>query len=250
MATYIIFWNPAISSYTKERFLEDFAELEDVGNWSFYEHEKVKSGDTFFMVKCGEGKTGIVMRGEIISSCYEDTDWSPKGRKNIFYADLGASVCINPWSDAPLLTPDILTEAIPDFNWYGGHSGRRLGIADANKLEKLWKDYLDHSQNAVINEDMWVKEWYENPISKAEAKKLVKRHGCRCEICGYSYEAIFGGKDSTKRDLNADPIVIRNPSLNRLFFNICRNCIQMPEEILAQKLIEKQVSNNGKGLSD
>ena len=83
MATYVLFWNPDISSYTKERFLQDFSECEGVGNWSFYEHNKVKKGDSFFMVKCGEGKTGIVMRGEITSMCYRDRDWSPKDRKII-----------------------------------------------------------------------------------------------------------------------------------------------------------------------
>ena len=36
MTTHIIFWNPDISSYTKERFLDDYNEKESVGNWSFY----------------------------------------------------------------------------------------------------------------------------------------------------------------------------------------------------------------------
>lgn len=43
MATYILFWNPDISSYTKERFLDDFDHRADVGNWSFHEYEKVKN---------------------------------------------------------------------------------------------------------------------------------------------------------------------------------------------------------------
>ena len=243
MATYVLFWNPDISSYTKERFLQDFSECEGVGNWSFYEHNKVKKGDSFFMVKCGEGKTGIVMRGEITSMCYSDRDWSPKDRKNIFYADIETGVCFNPWSDVPLITPDILTEGIPDFNWYGGHSGRRLGITEANKLEQIWAEYIDRSQTAFCNEDAWGDDYYECIISKAEAKKLVKRHGCRCEICGYSYEAIFGGNDAAKRDCNTYPVVIRHPRLNRLLFNICRNCGIMPDDILAQKLIEKQELN-------
>ena len=96
MTTHIIFWNPDISSYTKERFLDDYNEKESVGNWSFYEHEKVKKGDIFFMIKCGGGKTGIVMRGEVFSDCYKDVDWSPKNRPDIYYADIIPCVCINP----------------------------------------------------------------------------------------------------------------------------------------------------------
>lgn len=56
MATYILFWNPAISSYTMDRFQNDFKDLECVGNWSFYHHEDVEEGDYFYMVKCGEVK--------------------------------------------------------------------------------------------------------------------------------------------------------------------------------------------------
>lgn len=35
MATYILFWNPAISSYSQERFEDDFWDEYGVGNWSF-----------------------------------------------------------------------------------------------------------------------------------------------------------------------------------------------------------------------
>lgn len=180
------------------------------------------------------------MRGRITSESYSGNDWSPKGRKNIYYADIETGICINPWSEAPLLTPDFLTQIIPDFNWYGGHSGRLLDTSDANKLDKLWAEYIDGSQAAFCNDDAWGDDYYECIISKAEARKLVKRHGCRCEICGYSYEAVFGGKEAAKRDRDAYPVVIRDSRLKRLLFNICSNCKMMPDEVLAQKLIEKQ----------
>lgn len=240
MATYILFWNPGVSSYTKERFLDDFEEVEGVGNWSFYEHEKVKDGDSFFMVKCGEGKTGIVMRGIITSSCYLDDDWSPKRRNNIYYADIYTCVCVNPWSDAPILSPDKLTEIIPDFNWYGGHSGRKLDLTSANKLEKLWLEYLDSNQKMFCTGEAWGDEYMEGIISKVESRKLIKRHGCRCEVCGYSYAEIFGEKEAADRDRNTYPVVVRHPALKRLLFNICRNCRMMPKEVIARKLLEKQ----------
>lgn len=113
MATYILFWNPDISSSTKDRFLADFAEEENVGNWSFHEHEDVGYGDTFYMMKCGGGKCGLVMRGTITSSAYEDSDWSPKNRKHIFYADIEHGFTINPWSDPELLSPEFLTGELP-----------------------------------------------------------------------------------------------------------------------------------------
>ncbi len=240
MTTHIIFWNPDISSYTKERFLDDYNEKESVGNWSFYEHEKVKKGDIFFMIKCGGGKTGIVMRGEVFSDCYKDVDWSPKNRPDIYYADIIPCVCINPWSDATLLSPDELTAEMPDFNWYGGHSGRKLDDTYARKLEHMWFQYLDRSQQMFCDKDAWIGDFYFNEtISEAESKKLVISHGSCCEICGYSYAKVFGKEIGAPIDEASKPVAVLDTRLKRLLFNICNNCYELPEKILAQKLIEK-----------
>lgn len=119
MGSYILFWNPAFSSYTMDRFLDDFNEGGCVGNWSFYEHEAIEEDDEFFMLRCGEGRTGVVMHGTITSESYEDEDWSPKRRRHIFYADIEDDVTINPETASVMLTPNVLTEKLPDFNWYG-----------------------------------------------------------------------------------------------------------------------------------
>ena len=95
------------------------------------------------MMKCGQGKCGLVMRGTITSHAYEDSDWSPKNRKHIFYADIEQGFTINPWSDAELLSPEFLTSELPDFNWFGGHSGRKLADEAAQKLDDLWFEYID-----------------------------------------------------------------------------------------------------------
>lgn len=241
MATYILFWNPYFSSYTKARFIDDFAYKDSVGNWSFYEHDNVRPGDVFFMVKCGQqGKTGIVMRGIITSSCYESSDWSPKNRRHIFYADLRTDVCVNPWAVSVLLSPERLTEEIPGFNWFGGHSGRLLDDEAARKLEKIWLRYLDSSQTMFCDGDAWVKTRSRDIISGEEAAELAGRHGYRCEICGYSYSEVFGGEEARKLDLASRPTPVFSPLLKRLMFNLCPSCVQVPDGILAGKLVEIQ----------
>lgn len=85
----------------------------------------------------------------------------------------------------------------------------------------------------------WLKEYNRSAISSAEAKKIIKRAGGKCEVCGYSYAKIFG-EEAAKYDLNKYPGLIFSPSLSRLFFNLCSNCGQMSYELLSRKLLEKQ----------
>ena len=143
MNTIILFWNPEISSYTIERLRDDLHSCTHVNNWSVWEHDKAHKGDRFFMVRCGEGKTGICMSGRFSSEPYIDEDWSGKGRE-IYYMDLMADTIIDP-DFLPILSTEILSLEIPSFDWSGGHSGRLLPAEDAEKLEKLWADFLEEN---------------------------------------------------------------------------------------------------------
>lgn len=150
MKTYILFWNPAISSYK----LEDFQrELEDLGdadmNWSVWEYKKACAGDRFFMVRCGSGKTGICMSGYFSSDPYRGEDWS--GRERVtYYMDLEPDYMINP-DYLPILSTLDLVREIPGFDWNGGHSGRLLDAKLAEKLETIWKKFTDeHAEMFTI----------------------------------------------------------------------------------------------------
>ncbi len=150
MKTYILFWNPAISSYK----LEDFQrEMEDLGNaymnWSVWEYENACAGDRFFMVRCGSGKTGICMSGYFSSDPYKDEDWSGRGRVT-YYMDLEPDYMINP-DYLPILSTLDLVRDVPGFDWNGGHSGRLLDAKLAEKLETIWKKFTDdHSEMFTI----------------------------------------------------------------------------------------------------
>ena len=142
MKTYILFWNPAISSYK----LDDFQkEMEDLGNadmnWSVWEHEKACAGDRFFMIRCGSGKTGICMSGYFSSNPYKGEDWSGRGRIT-YYMNLEPDYMINP-DYLPILSTLDLVRDIPGFDWNGGHSGRLLDAKLAAKLEAIWKKFTD-----------------------------------------------------------------------------------------------------------
>ena len=143
MNTIILFFFFLISSYTIKRLREDLTNYAHVGNWSVWEHDKAHKGDRFFMVRCGEGKTGICMSGRFRSEPYKGEDWTGKGRE-VYYMDLMADTVIDP-DILPILSTELLSQKIPSFDWRGGHSGRVLPVEEAEKLEKLWVDFLEEN---------------------------------------------------------------------------------------------------------
>lgn len=149
MNTIILFWNPAISSFKLDDYQEliENLEYEDM-NWSVWEHEKAHSGDRFFMVRCGEGKTGICMSGYFCSDSYQDDDWSGRGRVT-YYMDLAIDTIIHP-DYRPVLSTEKLMQTIPGFDWTGGHSGRLLDADKAEHLEKSWKDFLQKQSDMFM----------------------------------------------------------------------------------------------------
>lgn len=153
--TFIMRWNTDISNYKLSEFedaMEDFFDEGFYYDWSIRDYQKAHIGDRFYMIRTGEGKNGVVMRGTIIGTPYPDEDWSGKGRK-VFYIRMSLTNMIHPERTPLLLTTDELTEAIPDFNWKGGHSGEILSDAQADKLEKVWKEYIERT-HAISSEEV------------------------------------------------------------------------------------------------
>ena len=85
--TFLLRWNPAISSYTMARLDNDMQEWADGYwsedfDWSVHEWQKAHIGDRFFMVRVGDGKTGIFAAGRFTSNPTEGEEWAGEERKN------------------------------------------------------------------------------------------------------------------------------------------------------------------------
>ena len=146
MKTFILFWNPAISDVTPEDWQKKI-DREDIFDcsWAVWDHDQADNAEErFFMVRCGEGNTGICQSGRFCSKPYQFEDWSGKGRE-VYYVDLDVEVMIDS-EHCPVLTTDILQREMPDFDWTGGHSGRVLPPEYAEKLESLWVKFLDEHE--------------------------------------------------------------------------------------------------------
>lgn len=144
--TFIMRWNPEISNHKIVDFedgMESFFEHDFYYDWSIWDYKDVQVGDKFFMVKVGNGNTGIVMQGTIISKPYKDNDWSGKGRE-VRYVRMNPECMIHPNNADLLLSTQELDSAIPGIKWNEGHSGILLNNEQAQQLDIAWDSYLEH----------------------------------------------------------------------------------------------------------
>lgn len=141
MNTFILEWRPSISSYRIEDFENDLEYIEyGEFNWSVWDWQKAHSGDNFYMVKCSEGRTGIVMKGFFTSEPYEADDWSGKNRQ-VHYMDFRPTFMVHPDKCRMLTTAELESE-MPGFQWNGGHSGRILPEELRPVIDGMWDRYL------------------------------------------------------------------------------------------------------------
>ena len=153
--TFIMRWNTDISNYKLcefEEAMEDFCDESFYYNWSIWDYQKAHIGDKFFMIRTGEGKRGVVMRGTIIGTPYPDEDWSGKGRK-VYYIRMRLSHMIHPDKSPLMLTTEELSKAIPEFSWEEGHSGVILDDTTAMRLDEVWNDYVEKVHQMAGEED-------------------------------------------------------------------------------------------------
>jgi len=244
MATVILKWNPAISSYTLGRSDRGFEEARTqrnyLLNWSIWEYQKVHAGDRFFMLRVGEGNTGIVMSGNVISEPYRSEDWSGKGRIT-YYADIHPDFMID--SEAgPVLETRALEGEMPEFQWNGGHSGMVLPDGYAEKLEWLWCEFLfrcydEAYSDAFICNVRGIPEpallhFYRNFAPIPMQLSLIAERGGTCEVCGHSYDKAFKSplgmhhlyhyfesRDAGEQDIR------------QKFHCVCKNCMNYHENM-------------------
>lgn len=151
---YMLRWNTAISNFKIKDFEDCMKQFRDPAfclSWSIWDWQDARIGDKVYMLRVGEGTTGIVMAGEIISEPYVDEDWSGKGRVT-HYVDILLDQMIHP-EKAIILDTEDLSESFDGIEWTGGHSGTLLSAKDAYHLEKLFDKYLVDNRKQFEDSD-------------------------------------------------------------------------------------------------
>ncbi len=151
--TFILRWNPAISSYTMERLDNDMSEWaegywsEDF-DWSVWEWQKAHEGDRFFMVRVGEGNTGVFAAGRFTSEPYKSNDWSDKGRE-VYYMQMEFEAVFHP-ERSEIITTEELENELPHHDWRKGPSGQLLDKENAVRLELMWRDFVGRNKSMLL----------------------------------------------------------------------------------------------------
>lgn len=151
--TFILKWNPAISSYTMERLDNDMSEWADglwdeEFDWSVHEWQKAHKGDRFFMVRVGEGNTGLFAAGRFTSEPYEADDWADRGRK-VFYMQMEFEAVFHP-ERAEIIATEELERELPHLDWRKGYSGQMLDGESAERLELMWRDFVGRNKSLYL----------------------------------------------------------------------------------------------------
>jgi hypothetical protein len=139
--TYLLRWNPTISSFKLEHYRQAMADRPDgFGlDWSIYEWEEAHDGDRYYMLRTGDDKAGIVFHGVFTSEPYEGKDWAGQKGKTRRYMDMDCYDCV-PADQKPPVDIEMLEKEIPEIDWRKGHSGELLTEEVADKLNELWNN--------------------------------------------------------------------------------------------------------------
>lgn len=140
MATFLLRWNPAISSVTEDgfrRMVEHFPFCEM--DWSVHDFAQADQGDTFYMMRVGDDRPGIVMRGVFSSTPKRAADWAKEGKVR-FYCDLRIDYIMDVHHD-PYISLTQLEKRYPEMDWNHGHSGVLLSKEEEHALDALWSDF-------------------------------------------------------------------------------------------------------------
>lgn len=136
--TYLMRWNPTISSFTEKDYDECVANMDNGMfrmNWSIREWEEARRGDMFYMMRTGDDKAGIVFNGQFISDPYPGEDWGGSTKRRM-YVDMVCTNLVEPGTK-PHISLEKLQKEIPSFEWAKGHSGELLSDDVVAKLDEL-----------------------------------------------------------------------------------------------------------------
>lgn len=147
--TFLLRWDPATSLYPASRLDRDMRDWakdcwEERFAWHLFEELDIKKGDRFFMLRSGEGNTGLFAAGRFLS------DAVPVGEESECYrTHLEFEAIFHP-ERTEIIPTEELADELPHLDWPGRESGERLEKEDAVRLELLWRDFVGRNKSLYL----------------------------------------------------------------------------------------------------
>lgn len=145
---FLLRWNPATSSYTMANLDSDMSVWaegywSDDFDWSIHEWQSARRGDRFYMVRVGEGNTGLFAAGRFASDPFVCDDGEVR------YVQLEFETVFHP-ERAEIISTAELERELSHLDWRGGTSGEMLIKEDAVRLELMWRDYVGQNKSLYL----------------------------------------------------------------------------------------------------
>lgn len=224
MSTFILKWNPEISSFKYPAYLGILTDPYGMDlNWSIHDWREMKDGDRVFFLRVGE-KPQLLASGYITSEPYRDEDWSGRGRE-VYYADFYFDVACHPDYEH-VLTAEQLEREIGDFDWRAGHSGVLLTEQQAEALELLWTQFLYDHQDDFSREYTYFLSDDEDEYEEDAADDLTDNENENGKepfvgiigYCGNTFDIAYG------QSVEVSKGSVLQKMFRRRFGNDCRIC--------------------------
>lgn len=137
MNTFILRWNPNISSYKMEQHLYLVSHIRKMEipvhfDWSIYDWHKAKDGDMVILLQVGTDDDGIAMIGKIAGAPVADDSWRKDGIK-VHYVNITIFDAFNPSVQKEFRAENFENE-FDEINWHKGHSGELIDKSVAKRL--------------------------------------------------------------------------------------------------------------------
>ncbi len=135
--TYLMRWNPTISSFTEKDYEECLKESVHGMfrlNWSISDWQEARRGDYFYMMRTDGDDAGIIFSGQLITDPYPDEDWAGSMKRRM-YVDL--ICCPSDATGASCISLEQLQTVAPEIDWAKGHSGELLPSDVIEKLDDI-----------------------------------------------------------------------------------------------------------------
>lgn len=205
MTCYLLTWNPEKWPENKyEEYVEEAQKGEEL-RWSCgVTKKKIVPGDSFYLLRQGKGRKGIVGAGAIVRAPYSALHYHKEKAKlggEANYVDVKFDHIVSS-QQFPIIDRDELVALDPSsIVWNTQASGREIPAELAHDLDHLWRDrigtapftYPEEVGPEALTEgtkkQITVNAYERNPEAR---RRCIEKHGLQCAVCNFHFELFYG----------------------------------------------------------